>query len=69
MDSMEIRKLERALASAETKVRKASETRRALPVGSSRAKVTTANARWSTACEARDRILAAIDALKEKEVA
>ena len=30
--------------------------RSALPAGSSRAKVTTANARWMSACEVRDRV-------------
>jgi hypothetical protein len=34
---------------------KASEARSALPAGSSRARVTTANARWMRAAEARDR--------------
>lgn len=48
----------RELARAEEKVERASEVRRALPPGSSRARVTTANARWSTACEARDRVRA-----------
>ena len=33
---------------------KASEARAALPAGSSRARVTTANARWARAAEARD---------------
>lgn len=46
----------RDLAAAEAKVERASETRRSLPPGSSRARVTTANARWSTACEQRDRV-------------
>ena len=35
---------------------KASAVRRDLPPGSSRAKVTTANARWSSAAEERERI-------------
>lgn len=34
---------------------RASEARAALPPGSSRAKVTTANARWMSAAEERDR--------------
>lgn len=37
---------------------RASEARRALPPGSSRAKVTTANARWISAAEERDRLAA-----------
>lgn len=39
-----------------TKMRKASDARWSLPPGSTRAKVTTANARWSTACEAVERL-------------
>lgn len=42
-----------------------SNARAALPPGSSRARVTTANARWSTACEARDRREAALRATWE----
>lgn len=37
------------------KVAAASEARFRLPTGASRSRVTTANARWATACEARDR--------------
>lgn len=50
------------LSQAEAKVRAASQRRRVLPIGSSRARVTTANARWSTACEALDRVLMQIAA-------
>ena len=39
---------------------KASEARTALPFGSSRARVTTANARWSRHAEERDRLYAAL---------
>jgi len=35
---------------------RASEARRALPPGSSRAKVTSANARWISQAEERDRL-------------
>jgi hypothetical protein len=42
--------------STRKKLAAASERRRALPPGSTRAKVTTANARWSIAAEAHDRI-------------
>jgi hypothetical protein len=45
---------------AERAVAKTSAARFALHAGSSRARVTTANARWSTACEHRDRILATL---------
>lgn len=52
----EIARLCREYVDASAKVRKMSEARRALPPGSSRARVTTANARWSIACEHRDRV-------------
>ena len=39
---------------------KASKARADLPAGSSRARVTTANARWSSAAEHRDRLEAAL---------
>jgi hypothetical protein len=48
----------RELRALERKVERTSEARRLLPPGSSRARVTTANARWSTACAARDRLQA-----------
>jgi hypothetical protein len=46
----------RPLVAARRKVAAASERRYNLPAGSSRARVTTANARWATAAEACDRI-------------
>lgn len=48
---------ERKLAAAKAKMERASQRRRDLPPGSSRARVTTANARWATACEAYERLL------------
>jgi hypothetical protein len=52
-----------ALKAAEQKAQaasdKACEARQALPPGSSRARVTTANARWASAAEQRDKIQAA----------
>lgn len=51
-------RLARELKKAREKRDKASARRRDLPPGSSRANVTTANARWSTACEAYDRLAA-----------
>jgi len=42
--------------------RKASEARAALPPGSTRARVTTANARWARAAEERDRVAAQLTA-------
>ncbi len=53
---MTIKQLQRELARAEAKSRLAAEARAGLPAGSSRAKVTTANARWARAAERRDRI-------------
>jgi len=44
-----------ALINAQKASTKASDARFALPAGSSRAKVTTANARWMRASEDRDR--------------
>lgn len=52
----ELREFKRAVRA----VRRTSAARRSLPPGSSRAKVTTANARWLSACEDRDRQLAAL---------
>jgi hypothetical protein len=54
-------KISRELKRLDAKVLATSEARRLLPVGSSRARVTTANARWATACEARDRFLAGLE--------
>jgi hypothetical protein len=43
---------------------RACRARAALPPGSSRARVTTANARWANAAEARDRCQERIEALE-----
>lgn len=58
--------LRRALVVAERKVVRTSERRRALPPGSSRARVTTANAKWTIACEARDRILRQLEDIERQ---
>lgn len=50
----------KALALAQAKSDKAAAARAALPPGSSRARVTSANARWAVAAEARDRAAAAL---------
>jgi len=47
----------RALARAEDASQRAAAARSALPPGSSRARVTTANARWARAAEHRDRCI------------
>ena len=55
----------RELAAAQRASLKASEARMAHPVGSSRARVTSLNAKWMRAAEHRDRLereLAEIDA-------
>jgi hypothetical protein len=46
---------------------KAAEARAALPPGSSRARVTTANARWARFAEARDRRERELNLLRERE--
>lgn len=48
----------KALVLAQEKSDRAAESRARLPAGSSRARVTTANARWMRAAEERDRCLA-----------
>lgn len=48
--------LRKALAYWNRETEKWMAKRAALPSGSSRAKVTTANARWMSACEVRDRV-------------
>lgn len=53
----------RELAKEQKASVKACEARMRLPQGSSRARVTTANARWSSAAEARDRTLKRLDEL------
>ena len=59
-----VMRLTRELAAAQAASDKASRARAALPAGSSRAKVTTANARWARAAEHRDRIAAELDAAR-----
>lgn len=52
----EVERLRRLLLEAQHKSTKAQESRMRLPAGSSRARVTTANARWARAAEHRDRL-------------
>ena len=56
-----IRQLERELKKAQSASTRAMEARRRLPGGSSRARVTSANARWARAAEHRDRIAADLE--------
>jgi hypothetical protein len=58
----EIEHLERRLAEAQEQSLAWAERRRALPPGSSRARVTTANANWARAAEHRDRCRDRLDA-------
>lgn len=58
-----IKKLRRELKVANRASEKAAEARFKLEAGSSRARVTTANARWMRAAEHRDRLLAQLQAL------
>jgi len=53
---MDKKKLEKALAKAEQNSLRWAARRAALPPGSSRAKVTTANAQWAIAAEYRDKL-------------
>lgn len=58
--------LVRRLQLAERKSLKACSARGALPAGSTRARVTTANARWANAAEFRDRAQDAVCAEVER---
>lgn len=58
--SATVERLRKRLQKATQTAQKASEARRALSPGSTRARVTTANARWLARCEERDRIAAQI---------
>lgn len=53
----DIAKLRRELARLERESAALAEQRAALPPGSSRARVTTINARWARKAEARERVL------------
>ena len=61
MANTEIASLETALRRAQAASHRAMDRRRALPPGSTRARVTTANANWARAAEHRDRISDALD--------
>ena len=54
--SEELERYRKLLAYAEKDSARACEARGRLPMGSSRARVTTANARWRSAAEHRDRL-------------
>jgi hypothetical protein len=61
----ETQKSLRNIEQAQKKVEKASAYRQSLPPGSSRARVTTANARLNTACEALNRYQEEYDKLEK----
>ncbi len=61
----EIKELEKRLAECTKKAEKACAYRASLPIGSSRARVTTANARWATWAEARDKAEAKLEEAKK----
>ena len=58
-------KLRKELARLTAASEKASDARARLGPGSSRARVTTANARWARLAEARDRVAAQIREMEE----
>ena len=61
-----VTRLEAELAAAQKVSDKASRARAALPAGSPRARVTSANARWANAAEHRDRIAAQLEAARAR---
>lgn len=63
----EIVMLERMLKDAEAKSARLAEARSKLPPGSSRARVTSANARWARAAEARDALVKRLDEARTKK--
>lgn len=65
----EIIRLRRELARLEWDSERAMIARAKLPSGSSRARVTTANARWSQCAEARERVRARIESMATEETA
>lgn len=62
----EVAELERALKVAQKKSEKAMEAKMRLALGSTRARVTTANANWARAAEARDRVSDQLDAARAR---
>jgi hypothetical protein len=62
----ELKRLEKQYADAVKDSAKWAERRRSLPPGSTRARVTTANARWAQAAEHRDRLQEELAAMRAK---
>lgn len=63
----ELERLRKELKKAQAKSLKCAAARHRLPIGSSRARVTTANARWASAAEERDKLQEKVERL-EKEL-
>ena len=63
-EESEVQRLERAMEKAQKASTRAMDSRGRLPAGSSRARVTTANANWARAAEHRDRISDLLDAAR-----
>jgi len=55
-DDKKIAQLRKALTKAEARSQRLADARFGMPPGTSRARVTTANARWHAAAEERERI-------------
>jgi hypothetical protein len=64
--SAEVTRLERDLAKAQAASLRWADRRAALPAGSTRARVTSANAKWARAAEHRDRISDLLDAARAR---
>jgi putative intracellular protease/amidase len=62
-----VAQVRREFAAAEKKTAAACARRAALPAGSSRPRVTTANARWASAAEHRDRLLVELEQIEANE--
>lgn len=62
MTTADIKRLKRELARAEAASARWADRRAALPPGSSRARVTSSNAKWARAAEHRDRVAAMLAA-------
>lgn len=62
----EVARLEKSLAQAQAASLRWADRRGALPAGSTRARVTSANAKWARSAEHRDRISDQLDAARAK---
>ena len=67
MESKELHDARRALAKAQAASTRAMDARARLGPGSTRARVTTANANWANAAEHRDRCKERVEELEAEE--